>query len=139
MKVLFDSSAFYKRYSGEAGVQRVMQVQQTATQVILAVHCKTEIVSALSRQRREDLFTEQEYARLLFEIEGDFVDLTVLPLTPAVEQHAFAALRRSPVRAMDALHIATALVARVDRFVTADKRQAQAAELAGLNTELIEA
>jgi predicted nucleic acid-binding protein len=39
---------------------------------------------------------------------------------------------------MDALHIGTAQAARVDLFVTADKRQAAAAQAVGLKTELIE-
>jgi predicted nucleic acid-binding protein len=40
---------------------------------------------------------------------------------------------------MDALHIGAARAARVDLFVTADRRQAQAAQALGLTTELIEA
>jgi predicted nucleic acid-binding protein len=40
--------------------------------------------------------------------------------------------------AADALHIGAARVARVDLFVTADLRQAQAAKALGLKTELIE-
>ena len=39
---------------------------------------------------------------------------------------------------MDALHIGIAQAARVDLFVTADKRQAIAAQAMGLKTELIE-
>jgi len=45
----------------------------------------------------------------------------------------------SRLRAMDALHIGTAQATRVDLFVTADKRQALAAQAVGLRTELIEA
>ena len=44
----------------------------------------------------------------------------------------------SRLRAMDALHIGTAKAAYVDLFVTADKRQAAAAQAVGLKTELIE-
>ena len=48
-------------------------------------------------------------------------------------------MRLSNLRGIDALHIGTAQAAQVDMFVTADKRQAVAAQTVGLKTELIEA
>ncbi len=48
-------------------------------------------------------------------------------------------MERTRLRAMDALHIATAQLAGVDLFVTADRRQAAAAQTAGLKTQLVEA
>lgn len=139
MNVLFDTSAFYKRYSGEQGADRVLQLQMEARQVTMAAHCKMEIASALTRQWREGLFTDAECSRMLTEIDRDFAELTVMPLTTQVEQRAIAAFRQATLRAVDALHIGTAQAARVDLFVTADKRQALAAQAVGLKTELIEA
>lgn len=138
MNVLFDTSAFYKRYSGEQGADRVLQLQMGARQVTMAAHCKMEIASALTRQWREGLFTDAEYSRMLTEIDRDFAELTVMPLTTHVEQRAIAALRQATLRAVDALHIGTAQIAGVSLFVTADRRQALAAQAVGLNTELIE-
>jgi predicted nucleic acid-binding protein len=139
MNILFDASAVFKRYSGEAGVSRVLQLQQQSTQITAAAHCKTEVASALTRQWREGLFTDDEYARVLVEINSDFDELMVEPLSAQVEQNAIAALRLAPLRGTDALHIGAAKAARVDLFVTADKRQHLAALAAGLKTELIEA
>ena len=42
------------------------------------------------------------------------------------------------LRAVDALHIGTAQVAGVDLFVTADRKQAAAAQASGLKTQLID-
>jgi predicted nucleic acid-binding protein len=139
MNILFDASALFKRYSGEVGVERVLQLQQQATRVSAAAHCKTEVASALMRQWREGLFSDLEFSRVLSEIERDFDELSATPLSVLVERHAIAAMRVSPLRAVDALHIGTAQVAGVDLFVTADRRQAVAAEAVGLKTELIEA
>ena len=138
MNVLFDASALFKRYSGEAGVDRVLQLQALASGVTAAVHCKTEVTSALTRQWREGSFTEGEYSRVLAAIHADFDELTVMPLTGQAERYAIAAMRLAALRGMDALHIGTAQAARVDLFVTADKRQAAAAQAVGLKTELIE-
>lgn len=139
MNIMFDASAFFKRYSGEAGADRVLQLQMQATQITAAAHCRTEVASALTRQWREGLFEEHEYTRVLAEINRDFDELVVLPLSALVERHAMAALRLAASRGVDALHIGTAQAARVDLFVTADRRQALAAQAVGLKTELIEA
>lgn len=138
MNVLFDASALFKRYSGEAGVRRVLQLQAQATEVTAAVHCKTEVASALTRQWREGSFSDAEYDRMLTAIHADFDELTVMPLSAQAERSAIAAMRVATLRGMDALHIGTAQAARVDLFVTADKRQATAAQALGLKTELIE-
>ena len=138
MNVLFDASAMFKRYSGEAGVSRVLQLQALASAVTAAVHCKTEVASALTRQWREGAFSDGEYERMLANIHADFDELSVIPLTNQAERYAIAAMRLASLRAMDALHIGTAQAARVDLFVTADKRQAAAAQAVGLQTELIE-
>jgi predicted nucleic acid-binding protein len=139
MNVLFDASALFKRYSGEPGVNHVLDLQGQASRITAAAHCKTEVASALTRQWREGLFSDDEYERILAEISRDFDELTVMPISSLVERHAIAAMRLATLRGMDALHVGTAQAAHVDLFVTADRRQAQAAEAVGLKTELIEA
>jgi predicted nucleic acid-binding protein len=138
MNILFDASALFKRYSGEAGVDRVLQLQASASAVTAAVHCKTEVASALTRQWREGAFSDEEYARVLANTHADFDELAVMPLSDQAERYAITAMRLANLRAMDALHIGTAQAAQVDLFVTADKRQASAAQTVGLKTELIE-
>ena len=128
----------FKRYSGEAGVDRVLQLQASASAVTAAVHCKTEVASALTRQWREAAFSNEEYERVLADIHADFDELSVVPLSRQAERYAIAAMRLATLRGMDALHIGTAQAARVDLFVTADRRQATAAQAVGLKTELIE-
>ncbi len=139
MNILFDASTMFKRYSGEAGVERVLQLQAAASVVSAAMHCKTEVASALTRQWREGAFSAAEYERVLADIHADFDELQVVPLSSLVESYALAAMRAATLRAMDALHIGTAQAARVDLFVTADRRQAASAAAVGLKTELIEA
>ncbi|MCY7317534.1 MAG: type II toxin-antitoxin system VapC family toxin [Ramlibacter sp.] len=139
MKLLFDSSALFKRYAGESGAAQVRELHQKATSVILAAHCFTEIVSALTRQWREGAFDESEYRRVRATIRDDFDVYQVEALSRTVEDFAVAAMVQVPLRAMDALHIGSAQAARVNLFVTADRRQASAAQAVGVKTELIEA
>lgn len=139
MRMLFDSSALFKRYAGEAGAQQVTALHAEASGVVLAAHCFTELVSALTRQWREGAFSDEEYLRVRTEMREDFDAYRVEPLSRPVEDYAVAAMAQAPLRAMDALHIGTALASRVALFVTADRRQAAAAQAVGLKTQLIEA
>lgn len=138
-RMLFDSSALFKRYAGEHGADRVSALHQRASDVVLAAHCFTELVSALTRQWREGAFGDAEYLRVRAAMRRDFDAYRVEPISRAVEDFAVAAMAQAPLRAMDALHIATAQAARVALFVTADRRQALAAEAVGLVTEVVEA
>ncbi len=139
MNMLFDASALFKRYSGEAGVDQVLQLQMQASRITAAAHCKIEVASALTRQWREGLFTDDEYSRVLGEINKDFDELAVMSISSPVERYAIAAMRLATLRGMDALHVGTAQAAGVDLFVTADRRQAMAAKAVGLKTALVEA
>jgi predicted nucleic acid-binding protein len=139
MRMLVDTSALYKRYNREAGRDQLMAVSERADELVIAGHCKAEIASALNRQRHDGLLNAEDYARIMAVVKADFDDFTLFALDGRVEAYAVAAMEVSRLRAMDALHIGTAKAAYVDLFVTADKRQALAAQAVGLTTELIEA
>lgn len=66
-----------------------------------------------------------------------FLDSAVANLTPHVITTCTNVLEASPVRAMDALHIAGAVQWGAELFVSADKRQVAAAKRAGLRTRLV--
>ena len=139
MKMLLDTSALFKRYNQEAGTADVLAVTARASELVVAAHCKAEIASAINRQRHDGLVTADGYAAVMSDVHADFASFSLLPLDARVEGLAISAMERSRLRAMDALHIASALAAKVDLFVTADRRQAAAAQTLGLKTELIEA
>lgn len=139
MKLLFDSSAIAKRYKRESGHDAVERLLMGADTVVLAAHCKVEIASCLSREVHDHSIDMEQYAYAMGEVAQDFVDFEVRPISPEIEALALAVMAHNRLRAMDALHIGTAQVARVDLFVTADRKQAMAAQAAGLKTELIEA
>ena len=139
MKLLLDSSAIAKRYKRESGHDAVERLLMRADSVVLAAHCKIEIASSLSREVRDSSIDMDQYAYAMGEVAQDFVDFDVRPISPEIEVLAIAAMAHTRLRATDALHIGTAQVARVDLFVTADRKQALAAQAVGLKTELIEA
>ena len=137
-RLMFDASALTKRYASEAGRNRVLALFASASELLVAAHCKTELASALLRRRREGSLPIAEFDRAWDAAQSDVADMTLVALDARVERFAFAAMEQGPLRGMDALHIGSAMAARVDLFVTADKRQAQVARTMGVPTELIE-
>ena len=137
-RLLFDASALTKRYASEAGRHRVLALFASASELLVAAHCKTEVASALLRRRREGSLPVAEFDRAWDAAQSDVADMTLVALDARVERFAFAAMEQGPLRGLDALHVGSAMAARVDLFVTADKRQAQVARAMGVPTELIE-
>lgn len=137
LRMMFDASALTKRYAAEPGRERILALFGAAGELVVAAHCQTEVASALLRRRREGVLPQEEFDRVWGAAQRDVADMTRVPLDEHVERFAFAAMEHGPLRGMDALHIGSALVARVDLFVTADRRQAQVARGLGLPTELV--
>jgi predicted nucleic acid-binding protein len=139
VRVLFDSSALLKRYLAEPGSPLVLALAERVSELCVAAHCKAELSSALNRQRHDGLLEDADYRRTWAEVCADFDVFTVVAFSGRVETAAVTAMERVRLRAMDALHVATAQAASVELFVTADQRQARAADAMGLKTQLIEA
>jgi uncharacterized protein len=135
MKAYLDSSAFAKRFVDEDGSGVVEEVCAQANELGLSVLCVPEVVSALNRRLRERLLTPSQYRLAKQRLLDDVRDADIIQLTPSVVGSAIQILEASPVRAMDALHIACALEWGADVFVSADTRQMAAARRAGLKAK----
>jgi predicted nucleic acid-binding protein len=137
VKTFFDSSAFVKRYIEETGSQDVEALYMAATELALSVVCIPEVISALNRRVRERDLSRRQYERAKDNMFEDAHDAVIVNLTPDVISTCTTLLEASPVRAMDALHVACALRWGAKMFVSADERQVAAAKKAGLRTKLV--
>ena len=138
MRILFDTSALLKRYLPERGRVALLEWVQQATPVGAAAHCPVELYSVLNRVRRDAGTPDEAYRRTCEEVERNFADFDVVPLTTVLERAAVRALEASAMRAADALHVGAAMAAGVDLFVTADQRQYQGPRAVGLKAVLLE-
>jgi predicted nucleic acid-binding protein len=134
MKLFLDSSAFAKRFVNEEGSDAVEALCAGAEALGLSVICVPEIISALNRRLRERIVTPTQYRQAKQRLLEDVRDADIIQLTPSVLGSALQILEESPVRAMDALHIACAQEWGADFFVSADERQLVAARRAGIKT-----
>lgn len=137
MRVFFDTSAFVKRYVSEAGTDTVLEWCDRATEIGLSGIALPEIISAFCRLRRENLITDTQYRQLKSLLLADIEDAAICDLTPAVLKQAVSSLETGVLRGMDAIHIGSAAVLQADVFISADRRQCEAAAHAGLRVEVV--
>ncbi len=97
-----------------------------------------EVASAVARRCREGAFSPAERDRALAALEADFPALRVVELSTPVVIEARALLVRRPLRAADAIQLASALLLRRElgepvTFAAYDDRLKAAAKAEGLN------
>ena len=80
-----------------------------ATELALSVVCIPETISALNRRRREGNLSRQQYQQAKRRLSEDVEDAAIVNLTPPVLSTCMAVLEESPVRTVQALHVAGAV------------------------------
>lgn len=118
---------------GSARVRRLLGAGPAATARLSAV----EVASALARRCREGAFPASERDRALAALERDFSALQVVELSPAIVVVARALLVRHPLRAGDAIQLASALLLQREleepvTFAACDERLKETAAAEGL-------
>ena len=133
----FDTSALIKRYIDEPGrrdVLRLLRRHNCAVSAILAV----ELRSGLRRRISEGAFEAARLPVLLKRVAADREYWTVVEVAMEVLKAAETLVAVHPLRTLDAVHVASAQVfaSRLTSqrliFVSADRRQTEAAAAIGL-------
>ncbi len=132
MRVFFDTSALTKRYVEEEGSEQVRTLCTTADSLGVSVLVVPELISTLCRLVREGRLSSGDYQSLKSAVQADLSDADLCDLSQDAFEQALRCLELHPLRALDALHVGSALVYQPDLFVSADRRQAEAADREGL-------
>lgn len=133
-----DASALVKLYVPEADSDELNRTIRGRGDLLVSDLSITEIVSSLSRRRREGALTAPIAARLHRVIlkhaeEGLYRRVELLPATHREAERLLLASESAPLRAADALHLALALSGDAASLLTYDRRLADAAGSLGLN------
>ena len=126
-----------KRYASEAGsvgVRRLLAADVVATSRLSEV----EVASALIRRAREGAFSARERDRALAALASDVASIHVVELVPEVTTKARGLLLRHPLRAGDAIQLASCVFLQQELgesvpFVAFDERLRTAARTEGLS------
>jgi len=129
-----DASALVKRYVREKGSVKVRRILSSGT-AATSRYSAIEIASALARRTRDGALSEGERDQALAALDEDLTALLVVELTDEIVTRAQALLRRHPLRAGDALQLASCvrlrdqlgddvrLVAFDDRLLSAARKE----------------
>ena len=137
MRIFFDSSSLAKRYIEEPGSERIEKICSQATEIGVSLICLPEIISALSRLRRNSILTKGQYLVTKDALMRDFEDISVCNITSEVIGQTIHIIEINPIRTLDALHIGCALEWKAEVFVSSDLRQLSAAKKMGLKSEKV--
>ncbi|MFP5226410.1 MAG: type II toxin-antitoxin system VapC family toxin [Acidobacteriota bacterium] len=136
-RYFLESSAFAKLFVLEQGSVPLIQLLETAEDAhkLVSSLAALEVRSAVRRREREGDISPADASRTLDAVEAEVLRIVEHPVSPAVLDVAKLVLDTHPLRAMDALHLATCLTIR-DKlhesdvcFVSADNALLRAAAL----------
>jgi predicted nucleic acid-binding protein len=131
--VYFDTSALVKRYVRERGSAQVGSLLRRHDLLSSAI-TPVEVVSALSRKKRDGDLSEENFLATLSRIQSDRVRWELVEVGGTVLSRAEEIVQGTvPMRVLDAIHVASLITfqsaagIRVP-FITGDGRQRDAAD-----------
>ncbi|HXG63888.1 MAG TPA: type II toxin-antitoxin system VapC family toxin [Blastocatellia bacterium] len=142
-----DSSVLVKRHVQEVGTSWFRSVSDPATgnALITSRLSVVEVYSAFNRRRREAKLSQADYTQLADDFAAICAaEYQIIELTVKVTERARLLLEKYPLRAGDAIQLASALVASdtlqiaglpAPIFLAADDRLLNAARAEGLATD----
>lgn len=135
----FDASALVKRYVREDGTTKVRRLLGSNVPVTSRLSA-VEIASALARRAREGAFSEADRDDAIAALEADLASILVVELTNEIAVRAQTLVRRYPLRAGDAVQLASCLYVQDElgektSFIGFDDRLTDAARSEGLSVE----
>jgi uncharacterized protein len=127
--IYLDASALVKLFVPEEESDTLNQALAGLTDVIVSDLALTEMASALGRRTREQRLTREEARHLYREASKLHASSQHAELTPPIHRRAERLMLSLtiPLRALDALHLATALDAEAATVVTFDPQLRAAA------------
>lgn len=142
-RAYFDTSVFVRSYVVEPGTSDAIRLLQDHA-VISSALAAVELASALRRLHRERRLSPRQLDAIEARVVADRRFWTLLDVDRRVLERAEEALRRGmPLRALDAVHLATALTFQAEAdvhlpFMTGDEQQQRAAVALGLDVVFIQ-
>jgi len=132
--IYLDASALVKLFVPEPESDDLNRALAGLTNVIVSDLALTEMASALGRRVREQRLTRENARRLYGEASKVRASAHHAELTPPIHRRAERLMLSlaTPLRALDALHLATALDVEAATIVTFDPRLRDAASSQGL-------
>ncbi len=138
----FDTSVIVKRYVREHGSIRARNLLRHHRLLSSAVS-PAEATSAFCRRRASGELADRDFIAILSRRGHDRAFWELVEVSPLVLDQAEELIRKTPLRTLDAIHVASALAFQASsgiqiHFVTGDRKQAGAAKQSGLDVVVVD-
>ncbi|MCY4133234.1 MAG: type II toxin-antitoxin system VapC family toxin [Nitrospira sp.] len=107
--IYFDTSALIKLFILEKGSEDAQRLSHDHVPVATATIAYPEMYSGFNRRKREGYLSGQQYTRLTRRFEEHWTTYIRIELTREILAVAKILLERHPLRAYDAIHLASAI------------------------------
>jgi predicted nucleic acid-binding protein len=135
--IYLDTSALIKRYVIETGSRQMRYVLRPQKLLATSKVTYAEVYSALTRRRRRGTLAVPDYDLACRQFEREWPAYVRIEVMDEILRSARDLIRKHPLRALDAVHLASALGLSVNLhtrigFAAADTRLLRAARAEGL-------
>jgi len=110
LKLYLDTSALVKLYVEENGSATVREAVAGAETIATTVIAYVEACAAFARRRREGPLSRSDYRRTIHDLQSDWDRYLLLEVTNELVRSAAELAAIHPLRAYDAIHLASAKV-----------------------------
>jgi len=136
MAVYLDSSALVKRYVKEPGSREMKRLFGGGEALLVSAIGWAECLAALSRKRHDGTLSVRSHDRACEALSDEWKSMNEIAVTSEIHQSVRDLLSQTPLRGMDAIHLASALWAerRLEEslpFYCSDRKLAAAARALG--------
>ena len=134
--IYLDTSLLLKRYCREPGSDDIRTLLSNIKGIATSELAYVEFFSALSRKRRERAVGSSTYREAADQFTTEWSHLSTIRVSPVLIERARSVSEKYPLRAFDAIHLASALIlfnmSAQMMFGSTDERLLNAARIEGL-------
>ena len=121
MRALIDTSSLFKKYVEERGSNALGDLLNDIAEIAVSPVTWIEMNAVVARRLREKSLTSHQAAWLQSQAQQDFLSFYRVIWNDALEQTATDFVYRYSLSTLDAIQLASGVLAKADVFVTSDR------------------
>ncbi len=137
MKAFLDTSTLIKKYVSEPGSDRLEELLEKVSEIVVAPIYWIELNSALERRLHEKTLSHPQVAAIRQEAGKDLTYFSRVIWNEVLEQKAVEMIKKYYFKALDSVQIASGILSRADLFLTSDQSLYKTASQELKSTKLI--
>ena len=121
MRAFIDTSSLFKKYVEEHGSETLDDLLQDMAEIAVSPVTWIEMNAVVARRLRDKSLMPQQAVWLRSQAQKDFQSFHRVMWNDALEQTATEFVSRYPLSTLDAIQLASGVLAKADVFVTSDR------------------